>query len=200
DNQVKLRGYRIELGEIEAALLTHDHIDTAAVVLREDAPGDRRLVAYVVASAGTTAPATGGLRAHLQRDLPEYMVPAAFVTLEALPLTPNGKVDRKALPAPGPLRPDSDGGYAAPRNPVERAVTAIWADVLTLEAVGIHDNFFELGGHSLLATQVTSRIRKTLGLDVPVRTLFAAPTPAQLATAMADIMMSAITAEFSGAR
>ncbi|MGW1666970.1 non-ribosomal peptide synthetase, partial [Streptomyces microflavus] len=190
DNQVKLRGYRIELGEIEAALLTHDHIDTAAVVLREDAPGDRRLVAYVVACEGVTTaavPAAGELRAHLQRDLPEYMVPAAFVTLEALPLTPNGKVDRKALPVPDGQRPDLEAAYTAPRTPAEEAVTAIWSEVLGVDVVGVHDNFFELGGHSLLATRVTSRLRTALGVDVPVRTIFTAPTPAELAAVVSDM-------------
>ncbi|WP_406278228.1 amino acid adenylation domain-containing protein [Embleya sp. NBC_00896] len=202
DNQVKLRGYRIELGEIEATLLTHPTVTATTVVVREDTPGDKRLVAYTVTANGgdPTEPTAGELRAHLQRHLPDYMVPAVFVTLDQLPLTPNGKVDRKALPVPDPQRPDLDATYTAPRSPVERAITAIWSDVLTVDTIGIHDNFFELGGHSLLATQVTSRLRKTLGVDVPVRTLFAAPTPAQLATAMADIMMSAISAQFGGAR
>ncbi|MET7299083.1 amino acid adenylation domain-containing protein, partial [Embleya sp. NPDC005575] len=189
DNQVKLRGYRIELGEIEATLLDHPGLTAATVVVREDVPGDKRLIAYVVPTgavahepAGTTP--TGELRAHLRRHLPEYMVPAGFVVLDRLPLTPNGKVDRKALPAPDLQRPDLEAAYTAPRTPAEQAVTAIWSDVLGVDTIGIHDNFFELGGHSLLATRVTSRLRKALGVDVPVRTLFSAPTPAELARAV----------------
>ncbi|MHA6757541.1 amino acid adenylation domain-containing protein [Streptacidiphilus sp. PAMC 29251] len=186
DNQVKLRGYRIELGEIEATLLDHPQVTAAVVTVREDTPGDKRLAAYLVPTTGSTtttgtAPTAGELRSHLQQHLPDYMVPASFVMLDALPLTPNGKTDRKALPAPDTTRPDLDTTYTAPRTPTESAVTAIWADLLNISAVGVHDNFFTLGGHSLLATQVTSRIRKTLGIDLPVRTLFSSPTPAQLA-------------------
>ncbi|MDI5962214.1 non-ribosomal peptide synthetase [Streptantibioticus silvisoli] len=183
DNQIKLRGYRIELGEIEATLLAHDALASATVIVREDTPGDRRLVAYTVAAHGT-APTAGELRAHLRRDLPDHMIPAAFVALDRLPLTPNGKTDRRALPAPDNLRPDLESAYTAPRTPAEEAVTAIWSDILGVAAIGVDDNFFELGGHSLLATQVTSRIRKALGVDLPVRTLFTAPTPARLAAAV----------------
>ncbi|WP_406278246.1 amino acid adenylation domain-containing protein [Embleya sp. NBC_00896] len=186
DNQVKLRGYRIELGEIEATLLAHPAVTAVSVVVREDTPGDERLIAYVVpvvpVGDGTAGPTAGELRAHLQQGLPDYMVPAAFVTLDQLPLTPNGKLDRNALPAPDQQRPDLDAAYTAPRTPIELAVTGIWADVLGLESVGVHDNFFELGGHSLLATRVTSRLRKALGVDVPVRALFSTPTPAELAS------------------
>ncbi|WP_231608016.1 non-ribosomal peptide synthetase [Streptacidiphilus albus] len=186
DDQVKLRGYRIELGEIENNLLTHPGISATAVVVREDSPGDKRLVAYLV-PAGDTAPAIGDLRAHLQRDLPDYMVPTSYVTLDALPLTPNGKTDRKALPAPDHHRPDLDTGYTAPRSRIEEEIVAIWQDVLGLAQVGIHDNFFQLGGHSLLATRVTSRIRSGLGIDVPVRTLFTSPTPAAFAAAIGGL-------------
>ncbi len=181
DNQVKLRGYRIELGEIEATLLTHPAVTAAVVTVREDTPGDKRLAAYLVPTDRTT-PTTTDLRTHLQHHLPDYMVPATFTTLDTLPLTPNGKIDRKALPAPDHHRPDLDTGYTAPTNPTETTITTIWTDLLGIDPIGIHDNFFQLGGHSLLATQVTSRIRKTLGIDLPLRTLFANPTPAQLAT------------------
>ncbi|WP_081983465.1 non-ribosomal peptide synthetase [Streptacidiphilus albus] len=201
DNQVKLRGFRIELGEIEATLLTHPDITAVTVVVHEDAPGGKRLVGYLVPAPGSdpSGPTAGELRAHLQRHLPDYMVPAAFVVLDRMPLTPNGKIDRKALPAPDHQRPELDAAYTAPRTPVERALTAIWSDLLGIDPVGIHDNFFQLGGHSLLATQVTSRIRKTLGIDLPVRTLFSNPTPAQLGTAMAEIMMASLSAQFGRA-
>ncbi|MDO0928857.1 amino acid adenylation domain-containing protein [Streptomyces sp. TG1A-8] len=184
DNQIKLRGYRIELGEIEAALLTHPHIHTTTVTAREDTPGDKRLTAYLVTDAPVD---TGSLRAHLQRNLPDYMVPTAFVTLDRLPLTPNGKIDTKALPAPDHHRPHLDTTYTAPRTDTERTITAIWADVLGVETVGVHDNFFTLGGHSLLATRVTSRLRQRLGVDVPVRSLFTSPTPATLAAAVHEL-------------
>ncbi|WP_233444706.1 non-ribosomal peptide synthetase, partial [Streptacidiphilus albus] len=183
DDQVKLRGYRIELGEIEATLLTHPGVGAAVVTVREDTPGDKRLAAYLV-PADETAPTIGDLRAHLLRDLPGHMVPASFTTLDRLPLTPNGKIDRRALPAPDHHRPDLDSGYAAPTTATEAAVTAIWCEVLGIDSLGVHDNFFELGGHSLLATRVTSRLRQDLGVDLPVRALFDAPTPALLAAAV----------------
>ncbi|MHA6757540.1 amino acid adenylation domain-containing protein [Streptacidiphilus sp. PAMC 29251] len=191
DDQVKLRGYRIELGEIESNLLTHPGLGAAAVIVREDSPGDKRLVAYLVPTTGSTTtgtvPSAGELRSHLQRHLPDYMVPATYVMLDALPLTPNGKTDRKALPTPDTTRPDLNTTYTAPRSALERAITGIWSDVLGIDSIGIHDNFFQLGGHSLLATQVTSRIRSELGIDVPVRTLFTSPTPASLAAAMGQL-------------
>ncbi|MFD7683227.1 amino acid adenylation domain-containing protein [Streptomyces sp. NPDC060187] len=184
DNQVKLRGYRIEPGEIEAALLTHPSVTGATILLREDVPGDPRLVAYVVADPPVEARV---LRAHLQRDLPDYMVPAAFVPLDSIPLTPNGKTDRRALPAPASDRPELGAAYTAPRTETERTVAAVWAEVLGIDTVGADDDFFALGGHSLLATQVVSRLRRRLGVDVPVRALFGAPTPALLAAAVEDL-------------
>ncbi|MEU8697757.1 amino acid adenylation domain-containing protein [Streptomyces sp. NPDC048680] len=184
DGQVKLRGYRIEPGEIEAALLTHPSVTLATVLLREDVPGDPRLVAYVVADPPVEA---GTLRAHLQRDLPDYMIPAAFVPLDRIPLTPNGKTDRRALPAPASDRSELGAAYTAPRTETERTVAAVWAQVLGIDTVGVDDDFFALGGHSLLATQVVSRLRRRLGVDIPVRTLFSAPTPALLAAAVADL-------------
>jgi hypothetical protein len=182
DQQVKLRGCRIELGELEAALRSHPVVGAALALVRTDAPADPRLVAYVVAQGkGTTAEA---LRAHLRAKLPEYMMPSGFVLLEALPLSPNGKIDRKALPAPDQARSESNGGYVAPRTPVEEAVAAVWAEVLGLPRVGAHDNFFDLGGHSLLATQVISRLRQSFPVDLPLRRLFEQPTVTTLAMAI----------------
>ncbi|MDH6122949.1 amino acid adenylation domain-containing protein [Kitasatospora sp. GAS204A] len=198
DNQVKLRGFRIELGEIEATLLSHPAVTAVTVIVREDTPGDKRLVAYLTVATGELPPAASELRSHLEPRLPGYMIPAAFVTLDQLPLTPNGKTDRRALPAPDHQRPEV-AAYAAPRNPVEKAITAAWSDILGLDTIGIHDDFFHLGGHSLLATRVTSRIRQTLGVDLPVRTLFTSPTPAQLATAIREIMLAAISDQFGKA-
>ncbi len=177
DNQVKVRGFRIELGEIESVLLQHAGVVDAVVLAREDSPGDRRLVGYVVRQdAGLSV---SDLREHLKAKLPEYMVPSAFVFLEALPLTVNGKVDRKALPKPEGT--GLDEAYVAPRTPIEEGLAEIWRSVLSVEAVGIDDNFFELGGHSLLATQVISRVRNTFQVDVPLRALFESPTIAELA-------------------
>jgi amino acid adenylation domain-containing protein len=154
DHQVKLRGLRIELGEIESALREQDGVTEAAVIVREDNPGDKRLVAYLVGTA-----ATADLKAALKDRLPEYMVPAAFVELDALPLTPNGKLDRKALPAPVVTR-DASAELVAPRTGTERLLAAIWSEVLGVATLGIDDDFFDLGGHSMLATQVVARIRK----------------------------------------
>ena len=176
DFQVKLRGFRIELGEIEATLRLHPAVSEAVVVAREDRPGDRRLVAYVVAAAAGSVPSTGGLRAFLQEKLPDYMIPAVLVYLDELPLTTNRKVDRQALPVPDEGRPDIDQHFAAPRTSVEKVLAKIWGEVLGIERVGIHDNFFELGGHSLLATQVMSRARDHFGMELPLLRLFKTPT------------------------
>ena len=179
DTQVKLRGFRIELGEVESALRDHEGVLEAACAVREDVPGDPRLVAYVL-PAGEPAPAVAELRARLLARLPEYMVPGAFVVMQAFPLTPSGKVDRRALPAPDASATAAEA-YQAPATPTEEAVAQIWADILRLERVGAGDNFFERGGHSLLATQVVARIRTTLGIALPVRTLFEARTVRDLA-------------------
>jgi non-ribosomal peptide synthetase component F len=178
DQQVKIRGYRIELGEIEAVLGQHPAVREAVALAREDSPGDRRVVAYVVSPPDTS---TNELQSFLKQKLPEFMVPSAFVFLDSLPLTPNGKIDRNALPAPDQSRPEMEEHYIAPRTPIEELLAEIWADVLKMERVGIRDNFFDLGGHSLLATQVVSRIRETLQVDLPLRALFEAPTIAELA-------------------
>ncbi|MCP3138032.1 non-ribosomal peptide synthase/polyketide synthase [Pyxidicoccus xibeiensis] len=180
DTQVKLRGFRIELGEVESALLQHPSVREAVATVREGAPGDRRLVAYVVAEEGDTLD-VASLRQALKQRLPEHMVPAAIAVLEALPLTPNGKVDRKALPAPEGARTDGAPGYVAPRTALEVQLASLWAELLHVERVGLHEDFFELGGHSLLATQVVSRLRATLGVEVPLRVLFEAPTLEALA-------------------
>jgi len=180
DNQVKIRGYRIELGEIEAVLGQHPTVREAVVLAREDSPGERRLVAYVVAASGST-PSANGLRSALQQKLPDYMVPSVFMFLESLPLTSNGKIDRKSLPVPDQSRPELKETYTAPRTPVEELLAQIWSDVLKLDKVGIYDNFFELGGHSLLATQIVSRIRGAFSIELPLRQLFEAPTVHALA-------------------
>ncbi|MFF8404303.1 amino acid adenylation domain-containing protein [Streptomyces sp. NPDC015684] len=174
DQQVKLRGFRIEPGEIESALAAHASVAQAAVVVREDRPGDKRLVAYVVGDAVDLA----ALRRHAGDALPDYMVPAAFVVLDTLPLTVNGKLDRRALPAPD-LSTDSDG--RAPRDPAEEVLCGLFADVLGRPSVTIDDHFLRLGGHSLLATRLVSRIRTAFGVRITVRDMFQHPTVAQLA-------------------
>jgi amino acid adenylation domain-containing protein len=184
DNQVKLRGYRIELGEIEAVLGQHPLVQSSVVVVREDTPGDKRLVGYVVGREKSFDGAE--IRKYLKQKLPEYMVPSAFVRLDELPLTPNGKVDRKALPAPDQDRPELGNIYQAPRTPVEEALASIWCELLKVDKVGIQDNFFELGGHSLLATQIMSRVRSGLSIELPLRTLFESPTVEQLAEAIME--------------
>ena len=186
DGQVKVRGHRIELGEIEVAIGALEGVKEVVVMAREDEPGEKRLVAYVV-SEGVLDQSTAEVQTQLKQRLPEYMIPAVVVAMEALPLTANGKVDRRALPAPDQTR--MVGEYVAPRSPLEEVLAEIWADVLKLERVGIHDNFFtELGGHSLLATQVTSRVRNAFAVNLPLRQLFEMPTVAELATAI-EIMI-----------
>jgi amino acid adenylation domain-containing protein len=188
DHQVKVRGYRIELGEIEVALAAHPRVREAVVVARGEPGSDRFLAAYFVA-AGQPVPTAGELRDHLRVRLAEFMVPSSFTWLEGLPLTPNGKVDRKALPDPG-SRAAAPGGPAAVRGPVDpllELLAGIWAEVLGREELpGAHDNFFELGGHSLLATRVVSRVRAALGIELPLRALFAAPTVSALAAVVAE--------------
>jgi amino acid adenylation domain-containing protein len=173
DEQVKVRGFRVELGEVDAALRRCPGVADCAVVARAGAPGETRLVAYVVGGAEE-----GALRARLRRTLPEHMLPSAFVGLDALPLTPNGKLDRRALPAP---QAAAGGEHAAPRNGVEEVLAGIWAHVLGRERVGVHESFFEAGGHSLMALRVVSRVREVFGAALQVRALFEAPTVAGLA-------------------
>jgi amino acid adenylation domain-containing protein len=181
DHQVKLRGFRIELGEIETAIGGCAGVRQVAVLHREDVPGEPRLVAYVAPHAGH-ALSRAELQAALRERLPEYMMPAAFVFMEALPVNRSGKIDRGGLPAPESVRPTLDTDYAGARTPVEESLVSIWQDVLGLQAIGIHDNFFnDLGGHSLLATQLVSQVRATFGVELPLYRLFEAPTVAELA-------------------
>ncbi|MFE1293041.1 amino acid adenylation domain-containing protein, partial [Streptomyces sp. NPDC058751] len=179
DHQVKVRGFRIELGEIETLLAGHPNVSACVVVVREDRPGDRRLVGYVVPHGASVQAAE--LRAHLSDALPEYMVPSALVPLDALPLTPNGKLDREALPAPVY---EAGSGSRAPRTPREEILCRLFAEVLGVERVGIDDGFFDLGGHSLLATRLVSRIRTALDTELSIRELFEAPTAASLGTVL----------------
>ncbi|MEP7019524.1 MAG: amino acid adenylation domain-containing protein, partial [Pseudonocardiales bacterium] len=169
DQQVKVRGYRIELGEVETALTSHADVHQAVVVVREDEPGDKRLVAYVVGAAGL---AGGTLRRHVGAVLPAYMVPTAVVILDALPQTPNGKIDRKALPAPDPDAAGETREVTMPRTPIEQALADVWSQVLGVSTIGIEDDFFSLGGHSLLVLQVASRLPDLLGTVVPLRNFF----------------------------
>jgi amino acid adenylation domain-containing protein len=180
DRQAKVRGFRIEPGEIEAALVAHPDVREAAVVTREESPGQKRLVAYTVA-AGERSPDADALRSHLKARLPAYMLPSAFVTLDALPLTPSGKVDRRRLPAPGASRPEIGQGYIAPRTELEKMLAEMWQSVLRVSDVGVHDNFFDLGGDSIHAAIFVNSLQKRLGIVVYVVALFDAPTVAALA-------------------
>jgi non-ribosomal peptide synthetase component F/acyl carrier protein len=202
DQQVKLRGFRIELGEIEHALGSHPQVREAAVILREDTPGDPRLVAYVTGeqgSKGTKEQAnqvlgSGELRQFLAQHLPEYMLPSAVVVLPALPRTPNGKLDRRALhndatPVLGP-----QNSYAAPGTPDEELLAEIWSDVLRRERIGVHDNFFALGGHSLLATQLIARIHSAYQVELNLSSIFEAPTIAQMALIIEDLLLEKLAA------
>ncbi|HEX2081842.1 MAG TPA: amino acid adenylation domain-containing protein, partial [Longimicrobium sp.] len=185
DEQVKIRGFRIEPGEVESVLSAHPAVREARVVVRQDGPGEKRLVAYVVGEADADA-----LRAHLRRSLPEYMVPAAFVGMPSLPLTPNGKLDTKALPAPE--LGSAEDRYQPPRTQTEEVLAGIWGDVLGVARVGVADSFFELGGHSLLATRVVSRIRSAFAIELPLRALFEGPTVAALARAVEEVRRAGV--------
>ncbi|HEY0512064.1 MAG TPA: amino acid adenylation domain-containing protein [Thermoanaerobaculia bacterium] len=199
DHQVKVRGFRIELGEIEAALARHPAVRDA-VVLASGHVGETRLAAYVVAPP-EGAPAAHDLRAFLKVSLPEYMIPSAFVVLDALPLTAHGKVDRKALPQPEAVRSEPEQTFVAPRSEVETAVAAIWREVLGVERVGVQDDFFLLGGHSLSAARILSRVRDALGVDLSLAVIFETPTVEGLAAAAsaADGALLAKAAEMSDA-
>ncbi|MGW2659012.1 AMP-binding enzyme, partial [Streptomyces sp. NPDC001478] len=186
DDQVKIRGYRIEPGEVQGVIAAHPLVDQAAVVAREDTPGDRRLVAYVVADdlePQEKAHLASTLKEFAAQRLPEHMVPSAVVVLDALPLAGNGKLDRKALPAPDTLTSGGPSGQGRePATPQERALCEAFAQVLRLDEVGVDDDFFILGGHSLLATELIVQVRAALDVDVEIRSLFNFPTPAGLAT------------------
>lgn len=184
DNQVKVRGYRIELGEIEATVASCPAVQSCVVLAREDTPGEKQLVGYLVLRENMPL-AVEDLRNFLKSRLPEYMVPAKFVFLDYFPLTHNGKVDRKALPVPLREEKQADLDSARPRTATEETLAAIWKEMFKVENVGIHDDFFDLGGHSLLAIKAMSRIRDVLGIDLPVMDLFENPTIATLADSMA---------------
>ncbi|MGW7415279.1 amino acid adenylation domain-containing protein [Streptomyces sp. NPDC054863] len=185
DDQVKIRGYRIELGEIEAALTAHPQVRNAVVVTREDSPGDKRIVAYLVpADPDATAPDPGELRAWLGRTLPDYMVPAAYRTLERIPLTANGKLDKRALPAPD-RSAFAGAAYAPPRNPVEEQIACIWRAALGVERVGVHDGFFDLGGDSIKVVMTVGEMRRA-GLDVTAREVLEHQTIGALCAKLAD--------------
>ena len=197
DHQVKVRGFRVEPGEVEAVLRRHPGVGDAVVAARADAAGRLRLAAYVV-PRDAAAPDAAESRRWLRAALPEYMVPSAFVTLDALPLSPNGKIDRKALPEPAPGLLDPAAEYVAPRDPLEETLARVWADVLELERVGIHDNFFDLGGHSLQSVQLVSRLTAALGRPVPVKTVFQAPTIAAMAEVLERETADAVIPSGSG--
>jgi acyl carrier protein len=180
DNQVKLRGFRIELGEIESLLLIHPKVHQAVVIVSGNEPRYQQLVAYIVAAA--EAPTDNELREHLRSKLPDYMIPSAFMLLEALPMTANGKVNRPALPNPTGAQLATGKEFVAPRTDVEKQLATIWTEVLRRDRIGVNDNFFEIGGHSLLATQVISRVRNHFQVEMSLRSIFESPTIAGLAT------------------
>ena len=181
DHQVKIRGFRIELAEIEAVLGEHPLVREAAVIAREDAPGNKRIAAYIVPHSGL-APDISALRNHLKRRLPDYMLPSVFVVLESMPLSETGKIARESLPEPERSRPALEQSYAGPASALEKVLAGVFCEVLKLERVGVSDNFFELGGHSLLATRVVSKIRQIFAIELPVRKLFEEPTVQGLAS------------------
>ena len=188
DQQVKLRGFRVELGEVEAALTQHPGVREAAVAVRQDAPGNPVLAAYVVVDEGLAID-SAQLRVHLSSILPDHMLPTVFMTLEKLPRAPNGKLDRRALPVPERQRTEAP---VAARTPVEKQLVKIWGDVLGNAEVGIYDDFFELGGHSLLALQIVARVRQRFLVELPLALLFEEPTAAALAVSIAELVMEKI--------
>jgi len=185
DFQIKIRGLRVETAEVEGALRTMGAIREAVVTAQEEKPGEKRLVAYIVA-AGNAALSVSEVRRFVEQKLPPLMVPSRFVVLDVLPLTPTGKVNRRALPNPGTSRPELDIPFVAPRTPVETELAQIWAKVLSVEQVGIHDRFFDLGGHSLNATQVVSQVIKQFQIEVALQSLFESPTIAEMAAVIAE--------------
>ncbi|HEX5603286.1 MAG TPA: amino acid adenylation domain-containing protein, partial [Pyrinomonadaceae bacterium] len=187
DFQVKLRGFRIELGEIEAALAQHPSVKDAVVIAREDSPGHKRLVAYVIPSGSDLD--ILALRGFIASRLPDYMVPALIITLDSFPLSPTGKLERKALPAPESDRPTVSADFVGPRSSLEQDLADIWIRLLGIERVGIHDNFFELGGHSLLLTRLATRIRDQFGVEVPMRILFDVPTIEGISVSITSLLM-----------
>jgi acyl-coenzyme A synthetase/AMP-(fatty) acid ligase/acyl carrier protein len=184
DQQVKIRGFRIELGEIESVLASHPSVAQCVVVAHQSAAGEKRLVAYLVSKPEAAGLSNGSLLTFLKKHLPQYMLPADLVMLETLPLTPNGKVDRPKLSLLSGVQLQRDEEYCPPQTPTQELLASIWAEVLRLPKVGIHDDFFLLGGHSLLAMQVVSRIRDLFHINVPVKSIFEAPTVDQFSTVL----------------
>jgi acyl carrier protein len=195
DDQVKIRGYRIELGEIEAALAAEPNVRSCAVLAREDKPGSKQLVGYVVARNNELS-TTGELQTFLEKSLPEYMVPAQFVFLDSLPLTPNGKVDRKALPAPAQV---ITGAGGPPRSETEKMIAAIWTELLRVESVGVEDDFFDLGAQSITAVGLVAQLRTAFDVNIELATLFERPTIAGLAEAV-DVLVLTNRSHSSEAR
>jgi acyl carrier protein len=192
DHQVKIRGFRVELGEIESIISVFSGIREVVVIAREDKPGDKKLVAYFC-STGEVAP--DALRAHLRVRLPDYMLPASFVRMDALPLTANGKVDRLALPAPDVTRASREETYAAPRTEMERTVAAIWQELLDNPGISLEANFFDLGGHSLLLVQAHRKLQQVLGRTLPIVTLLQHPTVRSLAQQLAGNGVSRLASD-----
>ena len=175
DNQVKLRGFRIELGEIESILVTHTTIDQAVALIREEAFGDKRIVAYITLLADQHFSEIE-LRQYLKKKLPEYMVPSIFVKMETMPLTPNGKIDRKSLPQPKIDRPELVQEFILPQNELQESVSRLWSKILKIDKIGIDDNFFDLGGDSLLSVQLVMLLEKEMKIEIPVVKFFQYPT------------------------
>jgi acyl carrier protein len=194
DHQVKLRGFRVELGEIEAQLLRQERIKDAIAIVREDEPGAKRLIAYVVSEQAGAELSIDGMRAQLKAVLPEYMIPSAFVVLERLPLTPSGKVDRRALPAPE-MDAYASRQYEAPRGEVEEILAGIWQGLLRVERIGRQDNFFELGGHSLQGMKLVAAVEMHLGVQLPVALVFKHTTIREMAEVI-DSLRWTQTADF----
>lgn len=182
DNQVKIRGFRIELGEVESVLVQHPAVQETVVTIREDVPGDKRLVAYVTPATAEQPPALTEIRLYLREKLPAYMVPSAIVVLDALPLTTNGKIDHQSLPAPDETRSDRANSFVAPRNLMELQLAEMWEEILNVRPIGLTDNFFDLGGHSILGLRLMARIQKQFDLDLPLATLFEGATVEHLAS------------------
>jgi acyl carrier protein len=187
DFQAKMRGHTVDLSEVEAAILARENIKAAVVIATQNQSQreESHLVAYIVANTAS-APGTTLLRRALSDKLPDYMIPSRFILLESLPLTPNGKVDRRALPDPGKSRPELETLFVAPRTSLEKELAQIWAEVLSLDAIGIHDNFFDLGGHSLAATRVVSQVIKQFRLELPLQSLFQSPTVGEMAVVITE--------------
>jgi len=194
DDQVKIRGFRVELGEIETVLRQYPKVQEAVVLAREDIPGEKQLVAYLV-PRNEQALAAGDIREFLKENLPDYMIPSIFVILEALPLTSSGKVNRRALPEPDGARLGGTEEFVAPESTIEKKLAEIWGEVLRVDRISIYDNFFDLGGHSLRTTQVIYRINKAFRMNMPVRRLFEEPTIAGMALAIEEALIEELEKE-----